>query len=372
MKLRYKTYLASMILIVVSFAALWLLYPKSSPPHHTAPPTISLFSPENKTYTMNAVFLTFAVNEPISWMGYSLNADANVTTVGNTTLAELPEGSYNIVVYANDSSGNSCSSNTLYFTIDTVPPSISILSPQNKTYTENDILLSLTVNETTSEIKYSLDGKKEVTIIGNTTLAGLSEGSHLLVVHATDAAGNTGTSRISFSITKTTNIIQYQDFEEGLGDWTSDADVPLDPNNPGQPVKWHISLASNPSHSGQTSLELFIDGSQDDGTIWIEKEINVPKNSPINVATSFWFYSAQKSDAAIAVVCSYANTANPEAETDFTVLGPANEIAGWKEYTALTNLYTGFSDRLWVAFGISVRWETTMTYYIDDIKIQIQ
>jgi hypothetical protein len=276
------------------------------------------------------------------------------------------------VIYANDSSGNLCSSNTLYFTIDTVPPSISILSPQNKTYTETDILLSLTVNETTSEIKYSLDGKENITIIGNTTLTGLSNGSHLLIVQATDAAGNTGTSRISFSIAKTTNIIQNQSFEEGFGDWTSDADVPLDPNNQGQPVEWHISLASNPSHSGLNSLELFIDGSQDDGTIWIEKEIDVPKNSPIHVTLSFWFYSAQKSDAAIAVVCAYTNVANPEAETDFTVLGPANEIAGWKEYAVIANLYTGSNDRLWVALGISVRWETPMTYYIDDIKIQIQ
>jgi hypothetical protein len=146
----------------------------------------------------------------------------------------------------------------------------------------------------------------------------------------------------------------------------------LDPNNPGQPVEWHISLVSNLSHSGQNSLRLFIDGSQDDGTIWVEKGITVQKNSQIHVRVSFWFYSAQQSDAVIADVCAYANVANPEVEADFTVLGPANEVAGWKEYALMANLYTGSSDRLWIAVGISVRWETHMTYYIDDIEIQIQ
>jgi len=372
MRPRYAVYFAIVIVVLFTFVFSWLLYPRSEPPPDGNPPTVSLSSPENKTYTVNDVSLTFFVGESTSWVGYSLDAQANVTIIGNTTIAELPEGSHSIVIYANDSSGNSWFSNTLYFTIDTVPPNISILSPENKTYTTTDILLSLKVNEATSRIKYSLDGKANVTIAGNTTLTGLSDGLHILTVYSTDAAGNTGTSKTSFSITQTTNIIQYQSFEEGFGDWVSDADVPLDPNNPGQPVEWHISLVSNVSHSGRNSLRLFIDGSQDDGTIWVEKGTDIPKNSLIHVMLSFWFYSAQQSDAVIAVVCAYANVANPEVEADFTVLGPANEVAGWKEYAIMANLYTGSSDRLWVAVGISVRWETHMTYYIDDIEIQIQ
>jgi hypothetical protein len=303
-------------------------------------------------------------------VGYSLDGQANVTIIANTTLAELSEGSHTIVVYANDSSGNSWSSETVYFTIDTLPPSISILSPENKTYATADVLLSVAVNEATSRMEYSLDGNANVTILGNTTLTGLSDGSHVLTVYATDAAGNTGTSRASFNIAQTTNIVQSQGFEEGFGDWVSDADVPLDPNNPGQPVEWHVSLVSNISHSGQNSLRLFIDGSQDDGTVWVEKEVDVPRNSLIRVVLSFWFYSAEQSDNEIAVVCAYANLANPEVEADFTFLGSANEVAGWRDYSLMTSLYSGSSGKLWVAVGISVSWETRMTYYVDDIEIK--
>jgi len=83
----------------------------------TAPPTISIASPENKTYTVNNVSLTFTVNEPTSWIGYSLNGQANVTIAGNTTLSGLSDGSHSLKVYANDTAGNMGGSETVYFTI---------------------------------------------------------------------------------------------------------------------------------------------------------------------------------------------------------------------------------------------------------------
>ena len=62
-----------------------------------------------------------------------------------------------------------------------------------------------------------------------------------------------------------------EDFENGFGEWTIDADVPLDPNNPGHFVGWSITRSSDIASSGLYSLKFFIDGRQDDGTIWIEK-----------------------------------------------------------------------------------------------------
>jgi parallel beta-helix repeat protein len=81
------------------------------------------------------------------------------------------------------------------------PPAISIVSPENKTYTVNHIDLNFTVSAPTSWIYYSLDGQANVTIAGNTSLSGLSTGSHQLVVYANDTDGKTGTSEtIYFTI----------------------------------------------------------------------------------------------------------------------------------------------------------------------------
>jgi parallel beta-helix repeat protein len=82
-------------------------------------------------------------------------------------------------------------------------PGIFIDSPESKTYSTKDITLEFTVSEPTSWIKYSLDGQANVTITGNTTLTGLSEGTHNIVMYAEDLDGLTGMSEtIYFTISQ--------------------------------------------------------------------------------------------------------------------------------------------------------------------------
>lgn len=78
---------------------------------------------------------------------------------------------------------------------------ISIMSPENKTYEENSVPLTLVISEPTSWISYSLDRQTNVTIGGNTTLSELPNGPHNLVVYANNTDGVFGASeRIYFSI----------------------------------------------------------------------------------------------------------------------------------------------------------------------------
>lgn len=167
-----------------------------------------------------------------------------------------------------------------------------------------------------------------------------------------------------------------EDFEQlpgdgNLGMWVADGHVPLDPNSPGNLVQWHIRRVSNVSRSGLYSAEFFIDGTQDDGTIWLERKINVKTNTQIRVSVSFWLYSEQESFNTIAAVVAYAGATKPVVEDDFAILGVANEAAGWKKYVYTSTLNPDSNGDIWVAFGISVRWETRMTYYIDDVKIEV-
>ncbi|MCJ7760441.1 hypothetical protein MUP59_04785, partial [Candidatus Bathyarchaeota archaeon] len=158
------------------------------------PPRVVIISPQLGTYNTNYVPLTFTVNEPTSWIGYSLNDEANVTITGNTTLvlgSSPPE--YHVVVYANDTEGNMGQSSIVYFSVDTMAPYISVISPENKTYASADVPLTFSVWDYSGIFweGYSLDGQANVTIHGNGTLVGLPEGSHTLVIYATDFCGNT-------------------------------------------------------------------------------------------------------------------------------------------------------------------------------------
>ena len=150
----------------------------------TAPPLVGVVSPENRTYSTRDVVLAFTVNESTSWTGYSLDSGANVTITGNTTLAGLSDGSHNVVVYSNDTVGNVAASNIVFFSVDTTPPLVTVLSPENRTYSTRDVVLAFTVNESTSWTGYNVDGWANVTVAGNTTITALSEGTHSLVVYA--------------------------------------------------------------------------------------------------------------------------------------------------------------------------------------------
>jgi hypothetical protein len=171
------------------------------------------------------------------------------------------------------------------------------------------------------------------------------------------------------------NVIT-EDFEQNtgegdFGEWFINGHVPQDPNNPGHTVQWHIRRVSNISRSAMHSMELFIDGKQDDGTIWLERKISVKENAQIRVSVSFWLYSEQESFNTIAAVVAYAGLVEPQVEDDLAIVGLANEAAGWKNYVNTANLNTDSNGEVWVAVGITVRWETYMTYYIDDVRIEI-
>jgi hypothetical protein len=79
-------------------------------------PSIGNLSIENKTYTQDSLQLNFTLDEPTSWMGYSIDKQTNITTDGNTTLTNLPAGSHEIQVFANDTAGNMAASDIAYFT----------------------------------------------------------------------------------------------------------------------------------------------------------------------------------------------------------------------------------------------------------------
>jgi len=81
------------------------------------------------------------------------------------------------------------------------PPEINIASPENQTYNESSVSLVFTVNKPVNWTGYSLDGQDNVTITGNTTIAGLSNGLHNVTVYAEDSRGNMGASEtVSFSV----------------------------------------------------------------------------------------------------------------------------------------------------------------------------
>jgi len=173
------------------------------------PPVVTILSPLNQTYYTSSVPLTYKVDEPIDWVGYSLDGVANVTLTGNITLPGLSYDPHSLTVYANDTSGN-WGKDTVHFTVaepDVTPPVITIVSPLNQTYTVKTIPLEYKVDEPTDWVGYSLDEAANETLTGNNTLSGLSLGSHTLTIYANDTSGNMGNCTVHFTVADATSPI---------------------------------------------------------------------------------------------------------------------------------------------------------------------
>lgn len=107
---------------------------------------------------------------------------------------------------------------------DIMPPSIYILSPENKTFAFNHVPLIFTTNESASWIGYSLDDQPNVTITQNTTLTGLLDGAHRIIVYANDTFGNMGASSMVYFADDTTppNIADVSQIPPATNVWPED------------------------------------------------------------------------------------------------------------------------------------------------------
>ena len=81
-------------------------------------PIIELLSPENRTYNTNSVDLNFTVNEPTTWIGYSIDEQEFQTVSGNTTL-NITDGMHNIILNVTDGTGDPGTSERIHFIVST-------------------------------------------------------------------------------------------------------------------------------------------------------------------------------------------------------------------------------------------------------------
>jgi parallel beta-helix repeat protein len=81
------------------------------------PPKVSVVSPLNETYSETNISLSFAINKPFNWEGYSLDGESNVTINGNSTIPNISYGSHSITIYANNTFGIMGASETIDFTV---------------------------------------------------------------------------------------------------------------------------------------------------------------------------------------------------------------------------------------------------------------
>ena len=179
---------------------------------------------------------------------------------------------------------------------------------------------------------------------------------------------------------ETTLPVERDGFEEGIDLWQQGADVPLDPNT-GQPVAWSITPSTEEAFDGETSARLELDGSQDDGTIWLTRPISLPADESHELSLSVEAWSPAESEAnQISDLVLYMGKEPPSGEASFdpasgpdraALREPLYQQAGWRPYELSATIEPNASGVVYVAVGVSATWETEILHYLDDISIDV-
>ncbi|GEM_PF-1867635 len=173
----------------------------------SAAPAIIVNSPANTTLSQNSTTLEIVLNEAGSSAYFCLDSCGSNTAMTNIsstlwtrTMTGLSNGTHIVVIYANDTLGNT-GNYTLGFTVDTsltdtTPPSITVLTPVNNTYyTVTSHVINITSDEPLSSASYSINGTAFQQLFNwtptnwNKTIS-LSEGTYSMAISARDNSSN--------------------------------------------------------------------------------------------------------------------------------------------------------------------------------------
>lgn len=186
----------------------------------TVAPVITILSPSSGAYvTNNKQPVVFTVIDEVGGSGVNLSSvvvkldgvavssdEVSHESITNgyrftyTPSSVIGDGKHTVSIEASDNDGNTAESKSTTFTVDTVPPTLNITAPVEGLVTSSpNLVVAGQTNDATSSpvtINITIGGVDQgtVSIGGDGSFSKsitLAEGSNVIVIKATDAAGKT-------------------------------------------------------------------------------------------------------------------------------------------------------------------------------------
>ncbi|GAB3687224.1 hypothetical protein GCM10028857_20090 [Salinarchaeum chitinilyticum] len=156
-------------------------------------------------------------------------------------------------------------------------------------------------------------------------------------------------------------------FESGFQGWTIGTDLPAVPGAEDGTVDHGVSVLNGEAADGNAAVEFYISGIADDGTVWVEQQVDLSDVSTVELDA----YSEQQSFNEIAMVAFFAGE-KPEdglEEADFNREENVEDHEGWKTYSYDVEDVEGVAT---IAVGMTVIWETEVRRLFDDVRLVTQ
>lgn len=159
--------------------------------------------------------------------------------------------------------------------------------------------------------------------------------------------------------------LQNPSFEDGLTGWTVGTDLPMRPGEDDEKVNHEAEVRSQEAADGEQSMYFFLEGTADDGTVWVEQEVDFTGVDEATVDV----YSEQESFNIITQVAFFAGM-KPDTglqEADFDRDEDVQDHEGWKTYTYDVSGIEGVAT---LAVGMNIVWETGYGTFFDNIALR--
>lgn len=147
-------------------------------------------------------------------------------------------------------------------------------------------------------------------------------------------------------------------FEDDLSGWVVGRDLP-DRLAPGGA---DVAVTDRRAAAGERALALTLDGSHDDGTVWVQQHVDLSGVEELAVEV----YSPDPSFNEVLQVAAYTGPDRDLTERDFDRSEQVRAHEGWRTCT-----YDVVHDGPGlVAVGLNIVWETTATGLLDAVRLR--
>lgn len=173
-------------------------------------------------------------------------------------------------------------------------------------------------------------------------------------------------------------------FEDGLGDWQSDAAI--GPEVAIEEFEWEVTVSGEQAAEGERSLRIWNEGDYDDGVTWATRPVSVPEGGADGATVRAQVWSESESFNTLRDAVMRLGPERPETEEAFphpgvntstlgeTPYGGLREplwlTDGWREYTFEWTMPSLSTGTLYLSVGTSVIWEGDATHYVDDVSVE--
>lgn len=171
----------------------------------------------------------------------------------------------------------------------------------------------------------------------------------------------------------TNDIKEYYEysFEEGLNDWNPDGTDLDDP-----PINWSVEKTDNISYSGNSSVKLYLENFNDAGKIWMEKIFNVKKNTIYEVSVEYKFGTTDWGEFNLFNIITTISADMVTKRDDLVYREDTGHHTDTEDLVWLDKSYDSIVETdsdgiIYINIGVWGNWETTRTYYVDDVNISI-